>query len=347
VDVRIEIPGQGMKRIRRKSPVQTRRGAAAFERQLFEDALSTSMKSHQERRYDEHAIEFLKTYVAANNKYASLLTKESILRVHLLPAFGRLLLTEIHPRAIEAYKAAKKVAGLSPKSINNHLSVLRKSLVVASDWGLLDAVPPIQWMKVPPQKFDFLDFNEAERLLDAAEPAWVPIILTALHTGLRIGELIGLRWEDVDLVARRLTVMQAVSRGRVDSPKNNRSRTVPLTNDLTAALKRHQHLKGKLVFCKRDGNMFTRDETWRPLRRACRRAGLREIGWHVLRHTFASHLAMRGAPLKAIQELLGHATIEMTMRYAHLSPNIGREAVELLDSGNKMGTSGPEKAASC
>lgn len=64
---------------------------------------------------------------------------------------------------------------------------------------------------------------------------------------------------------------------------------------------------------------------------ACRKAGLRQVGWHALRHTFASHLAMRGAPLKAIQELLGHATIQMTMRYAHLSPDVSREAVRLLD----------------
>jgi site-specific recombinase XerD len=74
--------------------------------------------------------------------------------------------------------------------------------------------------------------------------------------------------------------------------------------------------------------MFTKNECKHPLWRACERAGLRRIGWHVLRHTFASHLVMRGAPLKAVQELLGHATIEMTMRYAHLSPDTRRDAVD-------------------
>jgi site-specific recombinase XerD len=69
----------------------------------------------------------------------------------------------------------------------------------------------------------------------------------------------------------------------------------------------------------------------------CRKAGLLEIGWHTLRHTFASHLAMRGAPLKAIQELLGHATIQMTMRYAHLAPEISREPVRLLDANEAGG----------
>ena len=69
----------------------------------------------------------------------------------------------------------------------------------------------------------------------------------------------------------------------------------------------------------------------------CRLAGLRQVSWHVLRHTFASHLAMRGAPLKAIQDLLGHATIQMTMRYAHLAPEVARDAVRLLDANDARG----------
>lgn len=77
--------------------------------------------------------------------------------------------------------------------------------------------------------------------------------------------------------------------------------------------------------------MWKKNEVKHPLWRACRKAGLRQIGWHVLRHTFASHLVMRGAAMKVVQELLGHATIEMTMRYAHLSPDVPRQAVKLLD----------------
>jgi site-specific recombinase XerD len=77
--------------------------------------------------------------------------------------------------------------------------------------------------------------------------------------------------------------------------------------------------------------MLTKGECKHPLWRACKRAGLRRIGWHVLRHTFASHLAMRGKPMKVIQELLGHATMEMTMRYAHLAPAVHRDAVAALD----------------
>jgi integrase len=109
-----------------------------------------------------------------------------------------------------------------------------------------------------------------------------------------------------------------------------KSREIPLNDKVLTALKRHRHLRGELVFCDEGGRMLPKVCKW-PMWSACKKAGLRRIGWHVLRHTFASHLVMRGAPLKAVQELLGHSTIEMTMRYAHLSPDVRRDAVRLLD----------------
>jgi integrase len=142
---------------------------------------------------------------------------------------------------------------------------------------------------------------------------------------------LALTWDDVDLVAGRLMVRRSVARGIVGTPKSGKSREVPLAASIVAALKSHRHLRGDLVFSDPDGAMFKKGETKWPLWRACKKAGLRRIGWHVLRHTFASHLAMRGVPLKAVQELLGHSTIEMTMRYAHLAPAVKREAVAQLD----------------
>ena len=93
----------------------------------------------------------------------------------------------------------------------------------------------------------------------------------------------------------------------------------------------HRHLKGSYVFCDDSGKPLTSGCCNWPLYRACRKAGLRRIHVHVLRHTFASHLAMKGVPMKVIQELMGHSTIEMTMRYAHLSPEVKRDSVRLLD----------------
>jgi integrase len=173
---------------------------------------------------------------------------------------------------------------------------------------------------------------KAQRLIDGADEAWRPMITVAIKTGLRLGELLALRWrEDVDLVKGQLRVRRSVTRGVVTTPKSGKPREVALGDEAIAALRNARHLKGPLVFCGDDGRMLGKNDCRRPLWSAIRKAGLRQIGWHILRHTFASHLVMRGASLKAMQELLGHATIEMTMRYSHLSPVARRETVRLLD----------------
>lgn len=158
--------------------------------------------------------------------------------------------------------------------------------------------------------------------------------------------MFGLRWEDVDLKTGRLVVRQSISRGIVGTPKSGKFREVPLSEHAAAALKGERHLRGPLVFCDQDGQPFTHTAAKWPLWRACRRAGLRLVQWHVLRHTFASHLVMRGVPLKAVQELLGHATIEMTMRYAHLSPCVRRDAVLSLDGAVPDGCRIPRRQRS-
>jgi integrase len=162
---------------------------------------------------------------------------------------------------------------------------------------------------------------------------WNAFLVTALKTGLRVGELLALKWEDLDLVAGRLVVRRTLWRDQEGAPKSGRMREVPLSNEAIATLKAHRHLKGKYVFCESDGRRLTHSRVKEVVPRTCTRAGLpTRLTTHDLRHTFASHLVGRGVALKAVQELLGHATIEMTMRYAHLSPDVRRDAVRLLDA---------------
>ena len=137
--------------------------------------------------------------------------------MHLVPAFGELRLHQIGLAEIEKYKAEKLTAELSKKTINNHLTVLRKLLSTAVEWRLLAVVPPIKWLRAPPGEFDFLTFEEADRLIAGAEDEWRAMVTVALRTGLRHGELIGLRWVDVDLGAGRLVVRQAVAEGVIPS----------------------------------------------------------------------------------------------------------------------------------
>jgi integrase len=110
-------------------------------------------------------------------------------------------------------------------------------------------------------------------------------------------------------------VRRGVATGIVGTPKNGRSREIPTSDKLLRALKKDCHLRGQLVFCDASGRLFTKEECRHPLWRVCKRASPRLLGWHALRHTFASHLVMRSAPIKAVQGRMGHATIEVTMRW--------------------------------
>jgi integrase len=353
VDLTVRYPDGRRERVRKVPQIQTRRGAQQYERQLLAELLSDRPpakevpppKEEKPRRptVASFAKDFVEKYAEANNKPSEVASKRMICDLHLVPALGSLRLDEVGPAQIEGYKAGK-LKELSAKTVNNHLIVLRRMLGVAVEWGLLERVPIVRWLKVPEAEFDFLTFDEADRLVAATEEdGWRTMIVVGLKAGLRQGELLALRWSDVDLVAGRLVVRRSVWRGILGPPKGGRSREVALSPEAVRSLKAHRHLRGELVFCTDGGRMFTKNECKHPLWRACKRAGLRRIGWHVLRHTFASHLVMRGAPLKAVQELLGHATIEMTMRYAHLSPDTRRDAVALLDLGAPHEAMGRQK----
>lgn len=319
----------------------TKVAALEAERRAIAEALGLGPPQEEVRPPGSTLSDFAPTFLASSevaNKHSSVSSKEQILRDHLLPALGHLPLRGVTYSIIEDHKIHLLSTGLSRKTVNNILTVLRSMLSLAAKRGMIPSIPQFEWLKVDRQKFDFLTFEEAERLLGGAEEEWCPLLLVALRTGMRHGELLGLRWEDVDLRAGRLMVRQAIVRNRVTTPKNHREREIPLGDGVLATLKSIRHLRGPLVFCSPSGAALTRASCKWPLWRACAKAGLRRIGWHVLRHTFASHLAMRGVPLKVIQELMGHSTIQMTMRYAHLAPEVARDAVRLLDERIPLGS---------
>lgn len=268
----------------------------------------------------------------AKNKHSSVDSKRQILETHILPALGDRMLAEIDYAAIEDFKLAL-LRKLKAKTVNNVLTVLRALLATAKKRGVIAEIPEIEWLEIDRQSFDFLNFEEADRMIAAADGEWRCMVLLAIRTGMRLGELLGLRWEDVDLKAGKIHVRQAIVRGKVTTPKNRKAREIPLSPQALDALKAHRHLRGEHVFCYEDGTRLTKGGCKHTPYRACRVAGLRRIGWHVLRHTFASHLAMRGVPLRTIMELMGHGSITMTMRYAHLAPEVSRDAVALLDGG--------------
>lgn len=289
IDVKITMPDGTITRIRKVSPVQTKRGAEHYERELRQSVLDGTRSSGKEEReepvakvptFAEFFEEYMSNHAKLHCKEASIRAKRSLFTNHLAPFFGEHRLDAIGPREITRYKAhaAEK---LHPKSINNSLTVLRRTLDIASHWGILAAPPRMEWLRPPKPEFRFLDFAEAERLVRAAkatERDWWPMIVLALNTGLRLGELIGLPWSAVDLEAGRLHVRQAVSCGILGTPKNGRSREVPLNDTAKQALRAHRHLRGELVFCHEDGSFLDPHVARYPLRRAYKKAGIEPVG---------------------------------------------------------------------
>ena len=332
-DFRFQHADGTVERIRKRSPIQSKAGAEEFERRLRTAMLAPTHTTKEVPTFASYADDFMNTYVLANNKPSERSMKASILKHHLLPTFGGLRLDAIKMHPIETFKANLLAKGLSRKRVNNILACLGKMLRYAHEIEILEVVPRVKLLKIPPQKFDFLTFEELPRLLDAMkdDPERTALLLLGSEAGLRQGEMIALEWGDLDLVTGTMTVQRSSWRGQIGTPKSGRERKVPLTTRLRAALRAHRHLKSELVFCHADGSPFTQSAIEAALRFACKRSGLRPIGSHVLRHTFCSHLAMRGAAPKAIQELAGHSTLSMTLRYMHLAPSALREAIGLLD----------------
>ena len=329
------------KRIRKRSPIQTKRGTEAYERQLLcefqEDEAHGKNPFVEPPKFAEFAERWMRDYVDPHNRPSSAYSKRGALRRHLLPQFGNANLDAIKTEQIDAFAARMRREGRSPKTVNNVLSMLRSSLTCAHSWGLLSHVPEFHWQKVPSQGYRFLEPDQAHRLLNAAstkndDPSfWYALILFFLRTGGRFSEVAVLKWTDLSLDAARPFVR--FWRGRssnVEGPtKTNRCRDVPLASDLVPVLQSMGRSADR-VFEHYPGALIKADNLLWSLKRLCTKANVPQISWKDLRHTFATDLTREGVPLNTVSRLLGHTTLHMTMRYAHTPETSMFEAVELL-----------------
>ncbi|HVV52601.1 MAG TPA: site-specific integrase [Polyangia bacterium] len=159
------------------------------------------------------------------------------------------------------------------------------------------------------------------------------VLLFPLHTGARLGEQRAIRWTDVDFELARVYIRRSAPSGfnTIKAPKSNRQRWVDLTPELAAALRAIRH-RAELIFCADDGSLLRAGQLHEVLWAAQRRAGLRRIKWHDLRHSYASILASGGMPLFLIRGLLGHSSVKMTERYAHLAASQTAAYMPLLSA---------------
>lgn len=279
---------------------------------------------------------------------------ESYLRVHVLPDIGRIPLTRLTPDRLQRLWSEKLRAGLSPASVRQLRAFVRKALNDAARWDIVPrnvaalTSPP----KVARKEIRTLSPDEVRHLLAAADGDNLGALYTlAVTTGIRQGELLGLRWRDVDLEHLTLQVRQALHRTKGEyifsDPKSAKSRRmVALTATAIAALRRHKANQAAerlkigtawrdidLVFTNEEGGPIDagnlRNRSFRPL---LQRAGLPRIRFHDLRHTAATLMLGRGVHPKVVSEMLGHSQIAITLDlYSHVTPTMQREAAQAME----------------
>jgi integrase len=330
----VKLPDGRKVRINGTPAINTKQAAEAAERAHIIRALDPTAERKEVPTFEEFVDDrWWPTYpAAAGNRSSTRTEKEIHLRLHLKPRLGEVRLDKVRGEVIGKLLASLRDKGLSEKSVKNVQATLRRILASAVEWGYLEGVPTLPRVKVPQPRWDFLTAEESTKLVGVARTDEERAILVfALHTGARAGEQIAIEWADIDWTNRLVVLRRSSTRGEVGPTKSGKERRVPLTGTLERALRQVRHLRGPRVFCNPDGSPLRIGQMHERLWGACRRAGLRRMRWHDLRHSFASQLATAGVPLRQVQEWLGHSTINMTMRYAHLAPGGGANLIRALE----------------
>jgi integrase len=227
--------------------------------------------------------------------------------------FGNKYLHEITQLMVENYRAERK-DHVKPSTVNRDFQLLRHIFTKAIEWGYANENPckRLKLFHVDNQRLRFLSQLEVGKLLSVCDSRVRPLVVAALNTGCRLGELESLKWENVNLERGLLHLLKT---------KSGKPRHLPINGALQDTLEALPRDREYVFDCSNQRKLFEK---------ALRDAGFNDVTFHTLRHTFASHLVMAGVDLMTVKELLGHQTIEMTMRYAHLSPDHKRVAIELL-----------------
>lgn len=259
--------------------------------------------------------------------------------VHLVAHFSGRALRSLGAADIRGYIDRRRAEGDAPATINRELAVFSSALNYARREWEWDVPNPVagRRLREPEGRLRWLTRVEADRLIAAAEAGdpqsagHLPdLIRLALHTGMRKGELLGLEWSRIDLGAR-LAWLEG------ERTKTGRRRSVPLNNAARGVLARRAEFRARhcpdspWVWCHADGSRLT--DPKRSFASALKAAGIADFRFHDLRHTCASWLVSAGVPLPEVASLLGHSTVRMAERYAHLAPERVRAAVEILDMG--------------
>ncbi len=289
-------------------------------------------------RFDEFLGEYFE-YTDLNRARSTHRNDEYRIERNLLPYFREYTIRSISPGLIEKYKRLRVEQGATPNTVNHELAKLSHIIKRAMIKGYVDrnVVALVEKFKLPEKNPRYLTEPEMDKLLDAAQGEYIyPILVMALHTGMRKSELFNLKWQNLDFQQGTVTIQS----GDDWHTKNYRSRTLEMTPMLYRTMlqqrKLHMELGVRLdyVFTYRGHRTRYMDAT---LKKVVKRAELENVTLNALRHSFASHLVMGGVSLREVQELMGHRSYETTLQYAHLSEDHVKKQVNRLPFADGYG----------
>jgi len=276
------------------------------------------IKKEQKVKFEELSQIYLDIHARPNKK--SYHSDEDLIKT-LSRFFGGKYLYEITSMAVEQFKA-ERAKEVSPATVNRALACLKCMFNKAIEWDKAEVNPvkKVKLFKENNVRVRYLEKEEIKKLIDNASAHLKPILIVALNTGMRKGEILNLKWYDLDFKNNIIYIRESKSGERREVPMNM------LVRRTLIAVRKHPD--SPYVFCNEKGESFA--NVRKSFFTACKKSGILKFRFHDLRHTFASHLVMGGVDLNTVRELLGHKSLEMTLRYSHLSPDHKQRAVANL-----------------
>jgi len=273
-------------------------------------------------KFEEFADKYLEKYSKVENK--SWKKSDWVYIQSLKRYFLGYSLSKITHDAILGFRAKKKSEGTKDGGINRILACLKSMFNRAIEWNDFNGINPMKLvnkLQEPPGRIRFLEEDELNRLVKCCEENFKSYVLIAFHTGLRLSEQLRLKWNDVDFKNNFITIHRT---------KSGKMRTLHMNDDMIKIFNSiPKQEESPFIFCDKDGrsNVNVRG----AFDRAKTKAKITDFHWHDIRHTTASHLAMKGIDLYSIKDHLGHSTLLMTERYAHLSKTHKENVVSVLN----------------
>lgn len=278
-------------------------------------------RNKPEIRFEKFAKEYVE-YAKVNKKSWE---RDVITLSHLMPHLKGIMLSRITPKDIESYKLAR-LRQVKSSTVNRELTLIKFMFSLAVKWKYVNSNPVKEVRFLKEQEFIIrvLNNTEARNIIKFASPRLKPVIIIGLNTGMRKGEILNLRWNDIDFDKKFIFIKES---------KSGRTRIVPMSSlviDTLRKIKKEQIHENEYVFYDpqtKDCKMKIRS----PFKSARNKAGMKNLRFHDLRHSAATWMVEAGIDLVTVKEILGHSNIETTLRYAHPTPENKLKAIRVLE----------------